>query len=182
MNTLDSGLSFSYSPWVGNQYFRDIIESENFGWFSEKEYRCPADMRHTEGTAAGAGNNSYGYNMAPEGYHTEYKEKGIVSPSSKIMFMCSAGWYVAPPRNAKLAFTHWEDWGDPPEFGMPYRYIPTFRHSDKTNIAYFDCHVGPAGMNDVYFLNDTETEWDNRKMEALWLPDPSRSSSLKGRW
>ena len=170
--------------WPGNTFFRATIEDEKGGWDIDDDHRCPADIRERSGV--GDWNwigcySSYGYNSAPEGYDTEYDEDGIVSPSSKIMFMCSAGPGLAPPRSWQLAFTHWEDMGDP-DFIMPYWAMPTFRHSNKTNTAYFDGHISSTGMKDLYFLNDTESEWDDQKMEAIWMPDPSRSNILKGRW
>ena len=164
--------------WPGNTYFRETIESQEGSWSHEEEHRCPADVRINPAV----GLSSYGYNCAPEGYETEYNVDGIVNSSSKIMFMCSGNWYVAPPRSWQLAMTHWQDWGDPAEFDMPYWYMPAFRHSNKTNIAYFDGHVSSAGIDDVYILNDTESEWDDHKMEAMWLPDLSRTNVLRGRW
>ena len=162
-------------PWVGNVYFRSIYESEEFGWYNEGEHRCPADPRTGQ-----QGTGSYGYNAVPNRYPSGgpwyYKNDRITTPSSKLMFMCSVSWSVQYYHPAQHE-DHWEIYGDtmPESLWYPYAYMPAFRHSNKTNIAYFDGHVSSVDQEDVYILEDPPNwdAWDQPRMDSLWLADPS---------
>jgi prepilin-type N-terminal cleavage/methylation domain-containing protein/prepilin-type processing-associated H-X9-DG protein len=157
-----------------SKYQKTATTSYDTGTIMPEEFYCPSDEVAKKQKVSSKGVLvSFGYNATEWQRDLEtfnwtnptaksnlkfagYKVNDIKSPGSKLAFVDSVDWYVF--WNGADYASYWDKYGqmNPDDYQSKASVsgIVTYRHSEGTNILFYDAHVRYIAKNSVFVKRD----------------------------
>jgi prepilin-type N-terminal cleavage/methylation domain-containing protein/prepilin-type processing-associated H-X9-DG protein len=186
--------------WNSNSEFRAIVGLEDAAVGSSfvmpQEYLCPADEQSDDNYWQQAGTTyqnyvSYGYNFTDWGpgsrnpavwsgnipnanWACRFRISDIRSTADKMMFVDAGDWAAyMPGADYKL---YWDRHGqDIVRYRSLNMWYPVYyRHSEGTNVAYFDGHVGFVKKESLFYYDPPASlNGDRGQNASIWFCNPA---------